>query len=101
MDKGKKTLKGRALDDEVLEKSSGGYVVYRGALRDVYSYDQYGNKISERWYESDAIKDSRNAGSGFAAMRVSEEDMKNLRENGFFDKDGRRYYNDNTSRRIS
>ena len=53
------------------------------------------------WYESDAIKDSRNAGSAFAAMRVSEEDMKNLREHGFFDKDGYRYYNNNTLRRIS
>ena len=49
MDNGKETLKGRALDDEALEKSSGGYVVCRGALRNAYSYDQYGNKVSERW----------------------------------------------------
>ncbi len=92
---------GTEVADENLEKASGGsfYVDGGFGLKKDYAYDDAGNEV----YNSKLLKNARNKakkiGNG-QAIKATKDQMKFLRDNGYVDIGGTRWYSDGSSRPI-
>lgn len=88
----------KALDDKDLEKAAGGgFYLRRGGLRNTYYYDERGNKKGENWFTKDARANAEKYG-GFAVEITSEQQMEDLKNNGYVKIGNKVYYKDGSSR---
>ena len=85
--------KGKATSDEEMSKAAGGYIVDGGLFHKDKVYDSKGEYLG-KYYSSGEAK-SFAKGKGESDMRVSNNEINQLKTKGYFTR-GNKKYHDNT-----